>query len=216
MSHSADVWKPTPWIVGTEPAPAKIARLQPWKFPPTTVCCRAFGFDVSRPAVEHANQKQLRNRFSDPMKPECPISTPIAPPSKNMSAKGVRLERRTSGRPVPIEIERLAAAGGSQPHALEARVAAAVRDKYGPTRRSLLNLRHEAACSDDASAVQIFDRQRRGSPVVPRRDVDRLVLPHARAAMRRVGWTEAMVERCLQRGGVVGRKVTDGAEPAVL
>src|SRR5215510_597371 len=90
------------------------------------VCCKAFAFDVSRPAVEHASQKQLRNRFSLPMKPECPISTPVAPPSKNMSAKGVRLQCRTSGRPVPIEIERFAAGGGGQPHALEARIAAAI------------------------------------------------------------------------------------------
>jgi len=43
-----------------------------------------------------------------------------------MSAKGVRLQRRTSGRPVPIEIERFATGGGSQPHPFEARVAAAV------------------------------------------------------------------------------------------
>src|SRR6516165_11879198 len=96
-----------------------------------TVCCRAFGFDVSNPAVEHDSQKQLRNRVSLPMKPEWPISTPIEPPSKNMSAKGVRLQRRTSGRPVPIEIERFAAGGGSQPHAFEARIAAAVGDEDG-------------------------------------------------------------------------------------
>jgi len=43
-----------------------------------------------------------------------------------MSAKGVRLQRRTSGRPVPIEIERFATGGDSQPHPFEARVAAAV------------------------------------------------------------------------------------------
>src|SRR5262245_9266262 len=95
------------------------------------VCCKAFAFDVSRPAVEHASQKQLRKRFSLPMNPECPISTPVAPPSKNMSAKGVRLQRRTSGRPVPIEIERFAAGGGSQPHAFEARIAATVGDEDG-------------------------------------------------------------------------------------
>jgi hypothetical protein len=91
------------------------------------VCCKAFAFYVSRPAVEHPSQKQLRNKFSLPMKPECPISTPVAPPSKKMSAKGVRLECRTSGRPIPIEIERFAAGGGSQPHALETRITAAIR-----------------------------------------------------------------------------------------
>src|SRR5262249_1836092 len=93
------------------------------------VCCKAFALDVSRPAVEHASQKQLRNRFSLPMKPECPISTPVAPPSTNMSAKRVRLQCRTSGRPIPIEIERFAAGGGSQPYALEARIAASIRDE---------------------------------------------------------------------------------------
>src|SRR5262249_25722678 len=143
-------------------------------------------------------------------------STPIAPPSKNMSAKGVRLERRTSGRPVPIEIERLSASGGSQPHGFEARIAAAVRDKYGRTRRSLFDLRHEAAGAADPSTVKIFDWQWRGDLVVPGRDVTHLILPDVGSAMRRVGRAEAMIERSLQRRGVVGRKIADGAEAAVL
>jgi len=72
---------------GTEPVPMKMAMPQFWKSPPMIVCWSAFAFDVSKPAVEHESQKQLRNRFSEPMKPECPISMPIEPPSKSMSAK---------------------------------------------------------------------------------------------------------------------------------
>jgi len=201
---------------GTEPVPMKMAMPQFWKFPPMIVCWSAFAFDVSKPAVEHESQKQLRNRFSEPMKPECPISMPIEPPSKSMSAKGVRLQRRTSGRPIPIEIEGLSAGGGSQSHRFKARVAASVCDKYGRTRCSLLNLRHEAPGTDDAAAVEIFDRQRRADLVVPRRDVERLVLADVGGAVRRVGWAEAEIERGLERRGVVGRKVADGTKAAVL
>src|SRR6516164_11823846 len=138
MSQSADVWKPTPWIVGTEPAPAKIARLQPWKLPPITVCWRAFGFDVSNPPIVRLSQWQSRNRFSDPMKPECPISTPIAPPSKCISAKRIALQGRTSRRPIPIEIETLAAGWRGQPHALEARIPAPIGDKDRTAARDIL------------------------------------------------------------------------------
>jgi hypothetical protein len=133
-----------------------------------------------------------------------------------MSAKGVGLESRTSGRPIPIEIKRFAAGRRSQPHALEARVAAAVHDKYGRTRRSLLNLGHEAAGADDAHSMCVFERERRGDLVVPGRDVKHLILPDVGSAMRRIGRAEAMIERGLQRGGVVGCKVADGAEATVL
>jgi hypothetical protein len=102
-----------------------------------------------------------------------------------MSAKGVGLESRTSGRPIPIEIKRFAAGRRSQPHALEARVAAAVHDKYGRTRRSLLDLRDKAAGADDPSAVEIFDCQRRADLVVPGRDVERFILVDVGGAVRR-------------------------------
>jgi hypothetical protein len=150
------------------------------------------------------------------MKPECPISTPIAPPSKNTSAKGVRLQRRTSGRPVPIEIERLSAGGGGQPHAFETRVAAAVRANDRGSGRHIFDLRHEAAGADDPPAMQIFHGERRGDLVMPRRNIERLVLPDVGGTVRRVGWPEAMIERGLQRGGVVGREIADGAEATVL
>jgi hypothetical protein len=74
----------------------------------------------------------------------------------------------------------------------------------------------ETPGADDAAAVQILCCQRRGDLVVPRRDVERLVLIDAGGAMRRVGGTEAIVERRLKRGGVVGRKIADGAEAAVF
>jgi len=73
-------------------------------------------------------------------------------------------------------------------------------------------LGHESTGADDPSAVQIFDRERRGDLVVPRRDVEHLVVPDVAGAMRRVGRAETMVERGLQRGGVVGRKVADGTK----
>src|SRR5262245_12869386 len=117
------------------------------------VCCKAFAFDVNRPAVEDASQKQLGNRFSEPMKPECPISTPVAPPSKNMSAKGVRLERRTSGRPIPIEIERFAGSCGREPHPLKASIAAAVGDEDRGARRDVFDLGHETAVARYPLAV---------------------------------------------------------------
>jgi len=102
-----------------------------------------------------------------------------------MSAKRVRLQRRTSGRPIPIEIERFAAGGRGEPHAFKARIAAAVRDKHGRTRRSLFNLRHEAAGADDAAAMEIGERQRRADLVVPGRDVERLVPAHVGRAVWR-------------------------------
>jgi hypothetical protein len=141
---------------------------------------------------------------------------PIAPPSKNMSAKRVRLERRTSGRPVPIEIERFAASRGSKPHAFEARIAAAVGGNDRGSRRHVLDLRDEAASADDPSAVKIFHSERRGDLVVSRWDIERLVLPDVGGAVRRVGRAIAMIERGLQRGGVIGRKIADGAEATVL
>jgi hypothetical protein len=70
-----------------------------------------------------------------------------------MSAKGVRLKRRTSGRPVPIEIKSLSASSGSQPHGFETRIAAAIGDKDRRIRRHVLDLRHEAAGADDPSTV---------------------------------------------------------------
>jgi hypothetical protein len=114
-----------------------------------------------------------------------------------MSAKGVRLQRRTSGRPVPIEIECVSASGGSQPHALEARIAASIRDEDRRARRHILDLRHKAAGADDPSAMEIFGRQRCADLVVPRRDVERLVLADVGGAVRRVGRPEAMIERGL-------------------
>jgi hypothetical protein len=126
------------------------------------------------------------------------------------------LERRTSGRPVPIEIERLSTNGCSQPHAFEARIAAAVGDDERRSRRYVLDLRHKAACADDAPTVQIFDHQRRGDLVVPWRDVERLVLADVGSAVRRVRGAETMIERSLQRGRVISRKVAHGAEATVL
>jgi hypothetical protein len=58
-------------------------------------------------------------------------------------------------------------------------------------------MRHEAACADDPAAVEIFGRQRRGRLVVAGRKVERFVLIDSRGAMRRVGRTEAMIERTL-------------------
>jgi hypothetical protein len=58
-------------------------------------------------------------------------------------------------------------------------------------------MRHEAAGAEDAAAMQIFCRQRRGDLVVPGWKVERLVLIDSRGAMRRVGRTEAMIERTL-------------------
>jgi len=150
------------------------------------------------------------------MKPECPISTPIEPPSKNTSAKGVRLQRRTSGRPIPIEIERFTARRGGQPHASEVRIAAAVGDEDRKVRRHIFDLRHKAAGADDASSVEIFDGQRRGDLVVPRWNIKRLVQADVGRAMRRVGRAEAMIDCGLQRGGIVGCKIAGGTEAAVL
>jgi hypothetical protein len=133
-----------------------------------------------------------------------------------MSAKGVRLERRTSGRPIPIEIARLAAGGGSQPHALEPRITAAICGEDRRSRRDVFDLCHEAAGADDLSAVEIFGRQRRADLVVPRRDVERLVLAGVGRAVWRVGRAEAMIERSLQRGRVIGCAVAGSAKTAVL
>jgi hypothetical protein len=133
-----------------------------------------------------------------------------------MSAKRVGLESRTSGRPIPIEIERLSASSGSQPHTFEARVAAAVGDEDRRTRRHVLDLRHEAAGADDARSMCVFERERRGDLVVPGRDVKHLILPDVGSAMRRVGRAEAVIERGLQRSGIIGRKVAHGTEAAVL
>jgi hypothetical protein len=104
-----------------------------------------------------------------------------------MSAKGVRLQGRTSGRPIPIEIKRFATSGGSEPHAFEARIAAAVGDDDRGSRRHVLDLRDEAAGTDDPSAVKIFHGERRGDLVVSRRDIEHLVLADIGGAMRRVG-----------------------------
>jgi hypothetical protein len=51
---------------------------------------------------------------------------------------------------------------------------------------------------------------------MPRRDVERLVLSDIGGSVRRVGRAEAVIERGLQRGGVVGCKVADGPEAAIF
>jgi hypothetical protein len=133
-----------------------------------------------------------------------------------MSAKRVRLQRRTSGRPIPIEIEALAAARGGQPHPFEARVAAAVGGEDRRAGRDVLDVGDEASRADDPPAVQIFHSERSGDLVVPRWDVQCFVLPDVGGAVRRIGRTKAMIERGLQRSGVVGREIADCAEAAVL
>jgi hypothetical protein len=77
-------------------------------------------------------------------------------------------------------------------------------------------MRHEATGTDDPSTVQIFRHQGRGNLVVSRRDVKRFILANIRGAMRRINRAEAMIERGLQGGGVVGCKVADRAETAVF
>jgi hypothetical protein len=133
-----------------------------------------------------------------------------------MSTKRIALQGRTSRRPVPIEIEAFAAGGGGQPQPFEPGIAAAVGDDDGRSRRHVLNVGHEAAGADDPAAMQIFHGQRRRRLVVPRRNVQRLALVDAGGAMRRVGRAEAMIERGLQRGGIVAHAVAGGRETAVL
>jgi hypothetical protein len=151
------------------------------------------------------------------MKPECPISTPIAPPSKCMSAKGITLQGRTSGRPVPIEIEAFAARWSGQAHAFEARIGAAVGDEHLIARRRLLDVRHEAAGAEDAPTLQIFDRQRRRDFVVAGWDIERLIqISSWRGAIGRADRAEAMIERGLQCGCIVRLPVSRRAEAAVF
>jgi hypothetical protein len=133
-----------------------------------------------------------------------------------MSAKGIALQGRTSGRPVPVEIEAFAAGAGGQPHAFKPGIAAAVGHEHRGARRDIFDVRHEATGADDAAAVEIFDRQRRGRLVVAGRKVERFVLIDSRGAMGRVGSTEAMVERGLQRQRVVRCAVPDRTEPTIL
>jgi len=133
-----------------------------------------------------------------------------------MSAKGIALQGRTSRRPIPIEIETLAAGWRGQPHALEARIPAPLGDKDRTAARDILDVGNEAPCAHDAAAVQIFYGQRRGDLVVPGRDIERFVLVDAGSAVWRARRAEAVIERGLQRGGVIGRKVADRPEPTVL
>jgi hypothetical protein len=51
---------------------------------------------------------------------------------------------------------------------------------------------------------------------MPRRKIERLVLAHVGGSVRRVGPAEAVIERGLQRFGVVGRKVADRTETAIF
>jgi hypothetical protein len=133
-----------------------------------------------------------------------------------MSAKGVRLQRRTSGRPIPIKIKAFSARSSGQSYAFKSGIAATIGDENRRARGHVLNLRHEAASADDTRAMEIFDRQRRGDLVVPRRDVERLVLADVGGAVRRVRGAETVIERSLQRGRVISRKVAHGAEATVL
>jgi hypothetical protein len=77
-------------------------------------------------------------------------------------------------------------------------------------------MRREATCPDDARAMKIFSRERRADFVMPGRNPQRLVLVDAGSPVRRARRTEAMVERHLQRGGVIGRTVPGRAKTAVL
>jgi len=133
-----------------------------------------------------------------------------------MSAKRVRLQRRTSGRPIPIEIERFAAGCGSQPHALKPRITAAIGDQDGRSWRHVLDLGHEAAGADDARAVKIFDRERSSDLVVACRNPQRLVLVDAGRAVRRISRPKAKIERGLQRSGIVGGAIANGCKPTVF
>jgi len=133
-----------------------------------------------------------------------------------MSAKGIALQGRTSRRPIPIEIETLAAGWRGQPHALEARIPAPIGDKDRTAARDILDVGNEAPCAHDAAAVQIFYGQRRGDLVVPGRDIERFVLVDAGSAVWRVRRAEAVIERGLQGGRIVSRAIASSAEAAVL
>src|SRR5262249_4414 len=92
------------------------------------------------------------------------------------------------------------------------RIAAAVGDEDRRSRCDVFDLRNEAPGAENAAAMQIGDSQRSGGFVAPGPHVANLIVMNAVGAVRPARSTEAVVEASLQRGGVVGRSIPDGAE----
>src|SRR5262249_37576931 len=116
------------------------------------------------------------------------------------------------GRAVPIQVAAFSACGSSQAHTLEMRIAAAVGDEDRRSRCDVFDLRDEAPGAENAAAVQMGDGQRSSDFVAPGREGENLIVMNTVGAIGPARRTEAVVQTSLQRGGVVGRSISDGTE----